>query len=92
MTPLMCLFWGHGGNASQDVNTTAATEETDQGGLRALVGRYEIDLPAGPLYGRIRIRAWSIFDISPTEYLNAQFRRGMHFAPLTCHVLPENSQ
>ena len=73
MTPLMCLFWAHGGNASQEVNTTAVTAETDQGGLHALVGRYEIDLPAGPLYGRIRIRAWSILDISPTEYLNAQF-------------------
>ena len=59
--------WGHGGNVVQDANTTGA--ETNQGG-HAMGGHHEINLPAGPLYGRIRIRAWSMFDILPTEYLD----------------------
>ena len=59
--------WGRGGNVVQDANTTGA--ETNQGG-HAMDGHHEINLPAGPLYGRIRIRAWSMFDILPTEYLD----------------------
>jgi len=69
------FVWGHGENVFQDADIGA---ETSQGG-HAMDGHHAINLPAGPLYGRIRVRAWSMFDISPTEYLNAKHVRDLMY-------------
>lgn len=55
---------------AQEANMTGAAEPNQEPLHKEMVGRHEIALPAGPLYGKIRLRAWSMFDILPTECLD----------------------